>query len=141
MSLDQAIYDACLANSIIANMVATRVFPQFVPQGETGAAITYQIISGDDEDTCDGPVNLPDIRVQITAWSATLGTGGTRTECDALFAALLDVWKHYVGTVGGIMIQGTTIARRADSEDGFDNKDENAHRWGRYIDVIVSYEE
>lgn len=141
MSLDQAIYDATLANSTIAQIVDTRVFPQFVPQGESGAAVTYQIISGDDDDTCDGPVGLPDIRVQITAWSARFDSGGTREQCDELFTALLDTWKYYVGTVGGITIQGTRIVRRADSEEGFDDNDQNAQRWGRFIDVMISYEE
>lgn len=140
MSLDQAIYDACLASSAVTDIVGTRVFPQYVPQGETGASVTYQIISGDDDYVTEGAVGLPDIRVQIDAWSARLDDGGTREQCDGLFAALVALWKHYVGTVGGVTIQGTHIVRRMDL-DGYDDKDENASRWGRALDVIVSYEE
>ncbi|OHB65755.1 MAG: hypothetical protein A2Y76_01635 [Planctomycetes bacterium RBG_13_60_9] len=140
MSLDQAIHDACLADSAVANIVSTRVYPMYVPQGETGAAVVYHIISGDDEYVCDGAVGLPDIRVQITAFSAQLRDGGTHVQCVELYRALVALWKHYVGTVGGETIQGTHIIKHADI-DSFDDKDENASRWGRAIDVIVSYEE
>jgi len=137
---DQAIYDVCAADPAVAAIVGDRIYPQYVPDGVTGAAVTYQIIDGQDDYTCSGAVGLPDVRVQITAWSAQWNAEGTRAQCNDLFAALVALWKYYVSSGLGIEIQGTYIDNRMDV-DGHDERNEGDSRWGRALDVIIAYEE
>ena len=139
MSIEAAIYSLISGDPTIAALVVDRVYPVFVPSGTIGAAVTYQTVDGDDEYTCEGPVGLPEDRVQITAWSAEAKDGGTHVQMLALFAALKDLFDGYVGSAGGVTIAGCYIVDKDDVLSG--DKEGSDYRWGKRMDVMVAYEE
>lgn len=140
MSIEAALYSRTTNDSVIAALIGDRCYPHFIPEGVSGAAVTYQQISATEVYTCEGGCGLVDTRFQLTAWSAWADAGGSHDECLELVAALVTRWKHFRGTVGDVVIQGTMIVDRGDVEQ-IDDRTEGAHRWGKYLDLIISYNE
>jgi Protein of unknown function (DUF3168) len=118
-----------LADAPIAAVVATRVFPVVLPQGERGASIVCTRVSGMGDHTTLGPSGLARPRMQIDAWAAT------PDEAAALANLVKDRVDGYRGLMGTVPVQGVFFAdEREDYQSDID-----MHRMSR--DYIIWYEE
>jgi hypothetical protein len=63
-----------LANTAIAAIVGTRVYPVDLPQGAALPAISVLRISGSQLYAGDGPVGLDNARIQVECWAGTYTT-------------------------------------------------------------------
>lgn len=58
-----------LADSTVAGLIGTRLYPITMPQKPTLPAVTYQVVSATRQPTMDHNDNLPMTRVQIDCWA------------------------------------------------------------------------
>ena len=134
MSIEAAIVTRMRADETVAALIEDRIYPMYLPQGETRAAVTYQQVSGVDGTTTDGALGLVDSRWQFTCWSSSHPT------CLALMEAVRALWSFFAGTVAGVTIQGTQVLDRGDVP-ALNDQAEALTRYGKYLDVQISYEE
>jgi len=62
-----------LADSAVATLIGTRMYPNTLPQNPAFPAVTYQPVSAVRTSTLRHADNLPMVRVQIDAWSKNVG--------------------------------------------------------------------
>ncbi len=142
MSLHTALYDilskASGVTALVGGAKSPRLYPLGIPQGKSGAAVTYQIISAPDDVTCEGHKGQPDATVQITCWSAQRGTpDDAQTLADAVYAALTaDAAK---GTHGGTDVQYWTCLDDGRDTADINEQNESLTRYGKQSDWEVSY--
>ena len=134
MSIEQAICTLITGNQFLKSIINDRLFPLYLPQGERRATIVYQQVGGSDGVTTDGPLGLVDARFQFTCWSST------HAGCVALANELLNILKGYSGIVENITIQKTQVVGRGDIP-ALSDQAEELTRYGKYIDVVISYNE
>jgi hypothetical protein len=136
MSIETALTALLKADTFLTALVAGRIYPLYRPQGETGACVIYQEISGPDTMSIDGDLGLIEGRFQITCWAAT------HAECVALRDTLSALLRSVaLGVVSaGVTIQAVQILDRGDVP-ALDEQAEAASRYGKFLDVQISYEE
>ena len=66
MTIEAGIYAHLIADSGVADLVATRIYPLLVPQDATLPAMAYQRISGPRDHSHSGPSGLVTARMQLT---------------------------------------------------------------------------
>lgn len=82
MNVGNEIYTALSADSTVAALVATRIYPVLLPLSVVMPAICYQTIATTPQNGFDGNHSLDQVRAQVDSWSTTL------TEAQALAAAV-----------------------------------------------------
>jgi hypothetical protein len=133
VSIEEAIYTVLTEDGGVSDLVDDRVYPDFVPTGESYPAVTYKLVAGHDDVSTDD-ATLPTDRWQITAWALT------HEDCIALYAALRDLWARFGGSFAGVDILETWIVQRGDIPTLNEDKSDVA-RWGKFLDVMISYKE
>lgn len=83
-----------------------KVFPDVAPSGTVGPYVTYQAVGGQDVNGLDGPADLENQRMQITAWSTTRAATG-----DAMRAA-----RTVIVAAGGIPIGAPVSQYESDTK-------------------------
>lgn len=115
-----------LADTVIAALVGTRMYPQVLPQNPTYPAITYTLIGGAGSVvTHDGPAGLENVSLQIDCWAQTQLTA----------AALAERVRTRINGYTGGAFQGIFLARK---RDGYDN---DAMAYRRSADFSIWNEE
>lgn len=69
MSIESKIYSALTGNTTIFASVSNRIFPMVMPQDTTLPAITYQRLSGGQENDLSGYSNLENPHISIMCWA------------------------------------------------------------------------
>lgn len=68
------------AEKVVAEALKTiaglKIFPDVAPTGTVGPYVTYQAVGGQDVNGLEGPADLENQRMQITAWSPTRAATG-----------------------------------------------------------------
>jgi hypothetical protein len=95
MTIEQAIFEALTEDSGVAAIVSRRVYPSLMPQNPTLPAIVYTLISGQQEESHDGPSGLARPRYQFDCYAETA------TGAFALSEALRLALHGFSGTLGG----------------------------------------
>jgi hypothetical protein len=118
-----------LADAAIAAIVAARVYPVVLPQGERGPSIVYTRVSGAGDHHMQGASGLARVRMQIDVWAST----------PDLAAPLANLVKEridgYRGPMGAVPVQGVFFAdEREDYQPDID-----MHRMSR--DYLIWYDE
>ena len=86
MSLDSALYDHLTADSTIAGLLATRLYPDAAPQDVARPYITYMVIATEGHSHMGGGSAIARAEVQLDVWSNSALE--RRSICDALFDRL-----------------------------------------------------
>jgi len=114
----------------ISDIVGERIYPMYLPQGLRTAAIVYQQIGSPTEYSCDGP-ELIDYRFQITCWSPT------SVVTSRLAAAVKRCFYN-----AGFANEGILAVRIENMSDvPYTGEVESAVRYGKFVDVVISYRE
>lgn len=118
-----------LAHAPISAIVAARVFPVVLPQGERAASIVYTRVSGFGDHHTEGASGLSRPRVQIDAYAPTHDAA----------VALADLIKEridgYRGLMGAVRVQGVFFV---DERENY-QADVDLHRMSR--DYLIFYAE
>ena len=141
MSLEAALYDILKAASAVTDLIggarSPRIYPLGIPQGKTGAAVVYQLLSSPDEVTCDGQLGQPEPHWQITCWSAQGGTpDDARALAEAVYKALTA--PQAAGNHGGTEVRYWISEDERHTAD-VNEQDESLTRYGIQQDWQVSY--
>lgn len=110
--IEQGIEQRLAADSTIAGLVGTRIYPLVLPEACQYPAITYQLISAVEIYTNDGPLGEVRARIQIDTWAKRYSQA--KTVDQAVRASL----NGFTGTLP----DGTLVCEleRDDASDGFD---------------------
>lgn len=73
MSIEAELVAKLKANTTLAGLVSTRIYPLTAPQNVVVPYITYQIINSRGEQCMAGNIYKEDVRVQIDCWSLSYG--------------------------------------------------------------------
>lgn len=129
MSIETALYAEMVADTGIAALVSTRVYPVQLPQSPTLPAITYQRISGSRTYVMGQPSINANPRFQITSWGATYSSAQSVA---AAIRALLDGFK---GELGSDKHAGVRLV------NDYDISDPETGRYGIAADYIIWHQE
>ena len=127
--MEEALIARLLADSGVAAVVGTRVFPGARPQASALPAIVLNRISGGPEYADDGEVGLEQGRIQIDCWAATY------SEAKLLARAVTACLSAFEGTVGGTTFQFIALDIERDLREGGSNAD--AYPFRTALDFLV----
>lgn len=97
------LYTYLIAQSVITNIVSTRIYPMILPQKPTYPAITYSDDDSNYTESFDGQTDHVQSTFQLDAWAKTYAGATT------LGAAISTALKNTSGAFGGITIQRCTV--------------------------------
>jgi hypothetical protein len=114
--IDQGLYQRLTADAGVSALVATRVYPQLLPQDPGLPALTYRLVSGPRDETHDGPSDLTLARFEVRCWVSRKPNEGGYRQARSLAAkvtAALDGFR-------GLLPEGTEVFRawKANEIDG-----------------------
>ena len=130
--MEEAIIMRLLADSGVADIAATRVFPGSRPQGSALPALVLNRISGGPLYADDGEVGLEQGRIQIDCWAATY------TEAKLLARAVTASLSAFEGTVGATTFQFIELDIERDVREGGGNSADYPFRTA--LDFLVMAE-
>ena len=137
MAVEKAIRDYVLANSTVAALIGTRLFPDVLDQAYTttdGPAVTYEIISTDEEATLADRAGSCHSRFQFVCYA------DTRMTANATARAIKNSGITAIhGTYSGVWISGVQVESgiRTDIEKPDDGK--ASFRYLAEFDLMVDY--
>jgi hypothetical protein len=127
--MEEAIIARLLADSGVAAIVATRVFPGSRPQGSALPAAVLNRISGGPEYADDGEVGLEQGRMQIDCWAATYG------EAKLLARAVTACLSAFEGTINTTTFEFIELENERDLREGGGNSADYPFRTA--LDFVV----
>ncbi len=114
MLIEVALANQLLANTGVAALVSTRVYPVRLPQGGTYPAITYSKVSGSRIRTMGSHEDSANPRVQVSCW------GKTYADAKGLANAVriaLDRFSGTLGGMGGVDVSAILLENELDLDD------------------------
>lgn len=137
MAVEKAIRDYVLANSAVAALIGARLTPEVVDQAWSttdGPAVTYEVISTDDDHTLSDRAGLCHSRFQFVCYA------DSRMTANATARAIKNSGIAAIkGTYSGVNIRGVSVESgiRTDIEKPDDGK--ASFRYLAEFDLMVSY--
>ncbi|WP_395674703.1 DUF3168 domain-containing protein [Inquilinus sp.] len=100
--IEPALFALVTGNAGVAALIATRMYPEVLPQAPTYPAITYTVVTGESHYAMQAPSGLARIRVQFDLFTQRKADGV------ALEKAFMAAVSGFRGTVGSppVQIQG-----------------------------------
>lgn len=117
MKAEKAISALLRANAGVTDLVASRIYPMFIPEGVVYPCITIERISGTRIVAPEFAVADPgvcDVRLQITAW------GGTYESVKTVSEAVRVAIERWRGDIAGVTVWD--IKPETDGPDLYDNE-------------------
>lgn len=131
--IESALVSLLKADSTVASLVSTRIYPVVVPQGATLPAIAQSKVSGPRVHAHDGVQQLATPTIQ---WECK---GSTYASAKAVATAVRGAVDGYTGTIGGVTIQAIYVRNEI---DGFSLGEAEASSINTvYVDAIVHHKE
>jgi hypothetical protein len=96
MNVDEQLFQRLSADTALAALVGTRIFPLLAPQDAGLPFIRYQLVSRVAEEALDAVSTLASYRFQIDAYAATYASAGA---VQARMKALLNGWAPEDGPI------------------------------------------
>lgn len=121
MNFEEGIRYILANNSAVKAVVGARIYPASLPQGATYPALTYQIITEDDQNTVADVGDLKWSRVQVDSWAGTYAAAKSLAD---LVNAALNVKKSVL--VGVTIVSSSMVGGRYFFEEAV-----KAHRRSR----------
>lgn len=138
MSIETALVSMLTSDADVNAKVGSRIFPVFVPKGQTLPAITYQEISGIRDSHMKGSSGLVQARYQINCWTKTYRAA--RELADLVRIALAPENDNYPDTIEGVSIQAIMLLNENDVPSiHSDNEELSGH--GKMLDFSVWFKE
>lgn len=97
-AIEEALVVILAAAAGATGIPATRLFPDFAPEGAAMPLLVYQQVGRSAEPAINEAASLTESRWQVTIWAAT--RAAARTAADAVRAAL----DNYAGAPGGVTV-------------------------------------
>src|SRR5688500_1096601 len=113
--MEEALIARLLADSGVAAIVTTRVFPGARPQGSPLPALVMNRISGGPLYADDGEVGLQQARIQVDCWAETYA--GAKLLARAVTVSL----SAFEGTVGATTFEFIELENERDLREGGGN--------------------
>lgn len=133
MSLETGIYKLLSANSAVAALVGTRIYPVIVPEGATFPAVVYQRIdTARNANTFDNSAELPVARMQITCWAENFA------DVVSLQVAVQNVLAGFHGLADDTTVQACLVS---DMRDTWEYEISTVGLFRRDVDFEIAYEE
>ena len=138
MSIEKALISIMNSDADVSAKVGNRIFPVFVPAGQTLPAITYQEISGVRDSVMKGASGLVQARYQINCWTKTYKAA--RELADLVRISLTPENDSYPEDIEGTNIQAIMLLNENDVPSiHSDNEELSGH--GKMLDFSVWFKE
>jgi len=138
MSIEKALVKLLITDADVNAKVGSKIYPVFVPKGQSLPAITYQEVSGFRDAVMDGASGLVQARYQINCWTKTYGAA--RELANLVRIALSPQNDDYPKTVEGTEIQAIMLLNENDVPTiHSDNEELSGH--GKMLDFDVWFKE
>ena len=129
--IEEALLNILKNDAAISAIASDRVYPVYVPQGEREPCVTFSLVGGDEGYSCDGPIGLVDARFQISCFAATHAVAAD------LGRAVKKKMNGYCDSTEGIQ-----CCRASEPVDvPYFGDAEEQTRFGKFVEVIISYNE
>lgn len=138
MSIEIALVSLLTNDADVNAKVGSRIFPIFVPAGQTLPAITYQEISGVRDSVMKGSTGLVSARYQINCW--TKKHRAARELADLVRIALSPEDDDYPKTVEGVIIDAVMLLNENDVPSVYGDNEEMSGN-GKMLDFSVWFKE
>ncbi|HUX02738.1 MAG TPA: DUF3168 domain-containing protein [Phycisphaerae bacterium] len=115
--LETGIYTLLAADSTVAGIVGTRIYPALAPQNVTYPCIVYQRVGADRAHHTTGASGMSEVIVQVTSMAATY------LAVKALAAAVRTAMDAQRGMWGGVDILAAYIHNEMDTLDAEPSSD------------------
>jgi hypothetical protein len=138
MSIEKALVSLLINDTDVSGKVGSRIFPIFVPAGQSLPSITYQEISGVRDSTMKGASGLVNARFQINCWTKTYREA--RELADLVRVALAPKNDIYPDTVEGVNISAIMLLNENDVPS-VHSDDEEMSGHGKMLDFSVWFKE
>lgn len=129
MTIEATFYDLLKSFSTITDLVSTRIYPVYVPQGITGDCIVFSVISGTEDYSCDGAVGLVDTNIQITCIASRHATA------TAIARAVKTALNGYSDLSNNINYCEVSEPR----DMPYIGEAEQQNRYAKILDCLISY--
>ena len=138
MSIEKALISIMSNDADVSAKVGNRIFPVFVPKGQTLPVITYQEISGVRDSVMKGASGLVQARYQINCWTKTYKAA--RELADLVRISLAPENDSYPEDIEGTNIQAIMLLNENDVPSiHSDNEELSGH--GKMLDFSVWFKE
>ena len=137
--LGEAIRGFLIADSGVLALVASRIYPDVLPQGHSvsdGGALTYTVIDTIHDHKINGLSGIARSRVEFAAFAATRAAANVIAE--AVRASGL---VGTTGTVGGVFIESVMIDQGIQTLDERPTDGSQEHRYLTVFDYLIAYQE
>jgi hypothetical protein len=137
VAIEKAIRDYVLANSTVASLIGTRLTPEVLDQSWTttdGPAVTYEIISTDDEHTLSDRAGLTHSRFQFVCYadSRMAANAAARAIKNSGIAAIKGTYSNV--SIRGVKVESGLRTYVEKPDDG-----KASFRYLAEFDLMVSY--
>ena len=137
--LGSAIHGFLTANAGVSALVATRVYPDVLPQGfdvANGGALTYTIIDTIHDHLINGLSGIARSRVEFAAF------GKTRLVANAIAEAVrASGLAGTTGNVGGVFFESVMLESGVQTLDERPTDGTQQHRYITVFDYLIAYQE
>ena len=137
--LGAAVRGYLAGNAGVAALVATRIFPDVLPQGytiKTGGALTYTIIDTIHDHLINGLSGIARSRIEFAAVSST--RAGANLIAESVRASGL---QGYTGAMGGVAVESVMIVDGIQTMDERPTDGTQEHRYMTIFDYLIAYQE
>jgi hypothetical protein len=137
--IGQAVRGYLAANAGVAALVATRIFPDVLPQGytiKTGGALTYTIIDTVHDHLINGLAGIARSRIEFAAYAST--RAGANLIAEAVRTSSL---QGYTGAMGGVLIESVMLTGGVQTLDERPTDGSQEHRYITIFDYMIAFQE
>jgi len=137
--IGSAIRGYLAANAGVAALVATRIYPDVLPQGYTiknGGALTYTVIDTVHDHFINGISGIARSRIEFAAFAST--RAGANLIAESVRTSDL---QGYTGAIGGIEICSVMISGGIQTLDERPTDGSQEHRYTTIFDYMIAHQE
>lgn len=137
--LGEAIRGFLIADAGVLALVASRIYPDVLPQGysvSTGGALTYTLIDTIHDHLINGLSGIARTRIEFAAFAGTRAAANVIAE--AVRASGL---AGTTGLVGGVNIESVMIVDGIQTLDERPTDGSQQHRYLTVFDYLIAYQE
>ena len=121
--VEKAIFNILSSDLGVSALVGLRIFPVYIPQGESKPAITYQQLGGPRDHTTDGASGFVESSFQVQCWAETYAGADdladkVRLAMDGISGTYADVVIHCIHLVNEVDVPAIEPENEALNEFG-----------------------
>jgi len=133
-NISTAIVAMLRADTSVAALVGTRIYPSYAPQNYTLPVIVYTRLSASRVRSADGSAGMVAMNMQLSCWAAT------KAGAETLSAAVQSCLDDYSGTSDGVVIDVISMDNELDAPIVEPDNEEH-NEFGKILEFTIWYEE